>query len=85
MSTKQPSTSPVESVVRQVFERAISKYGAKRTNRKDASGTVRIQVMLVASGERNTKAGNITRSIRVKKAKVSEVLTAIERALFEAN
>lgn len=51
-------------------------------NQDDGTGLIRIQVMLMHNGQRS-KIGNVTRTIRVRDAKVTEVAEAIEKALFE--
>lgn len=54
--------------------------GRGRANRKDSRGKVGVQVVL-----RNgtaPQAGNIVRSFTAEDARVSEVATVIERALF---
>ncbi len=61
------------------FQRPI----LSRTGRnvKDEAGSVRITLILQA-GSRVVR-GNITRTISVRNAKISEVAAAIEKALFD--
>ena len=84
---KDANEASLESVCRRKtrkFDRAVNTTngGTNPSNRLDSRGTVRVQVMLIAQGEINSKPGNIIRSIRISEAKVSEVLQVIEEALF---
>ena len=52
---------------------------------KDERGNVKIQVMLVSSGNngRQPVKGNISKSVTLSAAKVSEVFAAIENAIID--
>lgn len=53
----------------------------RQRNTKDAAGTVRIQILLVAAGTARHKKGNIVRSFHVTDAKVSDVAARIANLL----
>lgn len=58
----------------------FERQNSRRQPTSDDTGSVRVTVILYEGS--SNKKGNITRSLTVDKAKVSDVFAAIEQALF---